>query len=106
MTPCQWKQTRILLGRFWPLPNGPGALTPKGLNKARLAAWLKYHPDKLGAEKEAEFSMDQIQWACGILRPAAEEGDQKDALEKDKLASWRQLVFLQGILLVTCLEAG
>ena len=28
---------------------------------------------------------DQIQWACGILRPAAEEGDQKEALEKDKL---------------------
>ena len=83
--PLQMEANQNLARKILALPNGPGALTSKGLNKARLAECLKYHPDKLGAEEEAEFSMDQIQWACGILQPAAEEGDQKDALEKDKL---------------------
>ena len=86
--PLPMEANQNLARKILALPNGPGALTSKGLNKARLAACLKYHPDKLGAEEEAVFSMDsldQIQWACGILRPAAEEGDQKGALEKDKL---------------------
>lgn len=62
------------------------ALTTPALKKARAAACLKNHPDKLGPEEEADFSMDQIEWACGFLQQAAEEGDHTDALEKAKVA--------------------
>ena len=61
-------------------------LTTPTLKKARVAACLRNHPDKLGPEGESEFTIDQIEWACGILQRSAEEGDQRVELENAKLA--------------------